>query len=546
MNKIKNSRFYIKLPIYLSLAMVCGVFLGAAMSDSGSNKNIGKYYMKFAEILNYIEKDYVDTVNMNELVDFSIQKMLEKLDPHTTYIPKKEIDIARSQLEGDFEGVGIEFNIIKDTIYVVAPISGGPSEAVGLMAGDKIVQVDGAVVAGKNISNSDVFTKLRGKKGTTVTVMVLRRGNKKPLKFTITRDKIPTYSVDVAYMVDEITGFIKISRFSANTFTEFKQALSDLKEKGMKRLIIDLKDNPGGYMDRATKLVDELIDGNKLIVYTDGKDSRYDSEIRAEVNGAFEQGPVIVLINEGSASASEIVSGALQDNDRALIVGRRSFGKGLVQMPIPLNDGSELRLTISRYYTPSGRSIQKPYNPSNAEEYNSDMLKRYQHGEFFHADSIKFNDSLKYQTITGRTVYGGGGIMPDIFVPRDTSAYTNYLIELFNKNVIREYTLDYYANNKKELISMAFAEFKQNFKVTEEMLAHLTSLATKSGVAYKERDFRKSKEFLKTNLKAYIARSVWGNAGFYPIINESDEVFLQAMKHFNKAKALETAAVSKK
>ncbi|HEY8400550.1 MAG TPA: S41 family peptidase, partial [Cytophagaceae bacterium] len=330
------------------------------------------------------------------------------------------------------------------------------------------------------------------------------------------------------------------------TYSEFKQALSELKSKGMERLIIDLKDNPGGYLDRATKIADELLDGNKMIVYTDGKDGRYDSEIRANVKGEFEKGPVIVLINEGSASASEIVSGALQDNDRALIVGRRSFGKGLVQMPIPLSDGSELRLTISRYYTPCGRSIQKPYNPNNTEDYNSDLLKRYQHGEFFHADSIHFIDSLKYKTLTGRTVYGGGGIMPDIFVPRDTSAYTNYLIELFNRNIVREYTLDYYSTHKDELSSYTLEEFRKNFVVTEQMLKDFVTLASKSGVVYKEREYRKSKEFLKVNLKAYIARSVWGNKGFYPIINEADEVFIQAMKHFDKAKQLEKAMAGMK
>jgi carboxyl-terminal processing protease len=540
-----NPRKYYKFPIFLALAVICGIFIGAVMNSDGSKNNITQSFKRYYEILNYVENDYVDTVNIDELVDFSIVKMLEKLDPHTAYIPKKDIDIARSQLEGDFEGIGIEFNIIKDTIYVVAPISGGPSEAVGLMAGDKIVKVDDKSVAGTGITNGDVFSKLRGPKGTKVKVSIVRKNAKKPLDFVITRDKIPTYSVDVSYMVDQVTGYIKVSRFSANTYTEFKQALTGLKAKGMKQLIIDLKDNPGGYMDRATRIVDELLDDRKLIVYTDGKDPRYDSRIEAYMNGDFEKGPVIVLINEGSASASEIVSGALQDNDRALIVGRRSFGKGLVQMPIPLSDGSELRLTISRYYTPSGRSIQKPYDKNNSDDYSSDLLKRYQHGEFFHADSIKFNDSLKYKTTKGRYVYGGGGIMPDIFVPRDTTAFTTYLVELFNKNIIREYTLDYFSNNKEELQKMTFEEFKKNFTVTDKMLKEVVDLATRSGVKFKEADYNKSKSMLRNNIKAYIGRSVWGNSGFYPIINETDEIYLSALKQWEKAKEIEAGKKKK-
>ncbi|WP_028981514.1 S41 family peptidase [Sporocytophaga myxococcoides] len=545
MTQKTNPRKYYKFPIFLALAVICGIFIGAVMNSDGSKNNITQSFKRYYEILNYVENDYVDTVNMDELVDFSIVKMLEKLDPHTAYIPKKDIDIARSQLEGDFEGIGIEFNIIKDTIYVVAPISGGPSEAVGLMAGDKIVKVDDKSVAGAGITNGDVFSKLRGPKGTKVKVTIVRKNAKKPLDFVITRDKIPTYSVDVSYMVDQTTGYIKVSRFSANTYTEFKQALTGLKAKGMKQLIIDLKDNPGGYMDRATRIVDELLDDRKLIVYTDGKDPRYDSRIEAYMNGDFEKGPVIVLINEGSASASEIVSGALQDNDRALIVGRRSFGKGLVQMPIPLSDGSELRLTISRYYTPSGRSIQKPYDKNNTDDYSSDLLKRYQHGEFFHADSIKFNDSLKYKTTKGRYVYGGGGIMPDIFVPRDTTAFTTYLVELFNKNIIREYTLDYFSNNKEELQKMTFEEFKKSFTVTDKMLKEVVDLATRSGVKYKESDFNKSRNMLKNNIKAYIGRSVWGNSGFYPIINETDEIYLSALKQWDKAKEIESGKKKK-
>ncbi len=539
MSKIKNNSFYIKLPIFLALALVCGIFIGAVMSNNGNKNNITGNYLKYMEILNLIDRDYVDTVNVDDLVDFSIDKMLEKLDPHTAYIPKKDIDMARSQLEGNFEGIGIEFNVIKDTIYVVAPISGGPSEAVGLQAGDKIIKVDDKVVAGVNITNMDVFGKLRGKKGTKVVVSVLRKGTKNIMDFTITRDKIPTYSVDVSYMIDKETGYIKVSRFAENTYVEFREALTALKAKGMKQLVLDLKDNPGGYMDRATDIADEFLGDNRLIVYTDGKGTRYDSKIFAENKGDFEKGSVIVLINEGSASASEIVSGALQDNDRALIVGRRSFGKGLVQRPIPLSDQSELRLTISRYYTPSGRCIQKPYEKDGVDKYNSDLVNRYKKGEFFSADSVKFADSLTYKTTKGRTVYGGGGIMPDVFVPRDTSDLTDYLLEMFNKNLIREYTLDYFTNNKTKLQGMTFEQFKATFEVSDLMLKDLTTLAEKSGVKYNNDQFTKSKKFLKANVKAYIARSLYGNSGFYPIINETDEVYVAALKQFGKAKALD-------
>lgn len=509
------------------------------MNGTNNTNNIQQSFKKYYEIMSYIQNDYVDTVNMEELVDYSIVKMLEKLDPHTSYIGKKDIEVARSQLEGDFEGIGIEFNIIKDTIYVVAPISGGPSEKMGLLAGDKIVKINDKNVGGIGITNSDVFGLLRGKKGTQVKVAIQRRGMKNLVEYTITRDKIPTYSVDVSYMIDETTGYIKVSRFSATTFNEFKTALTALKEKGMKQLILDLKDNPGGYMDRATRMADEFLPDNKLIVYTDGKDPKYDSRIEAYTKGDFEKGALVVLINEGSASASEIVSGALQDNDRALIVGRRSFGKGLVQMPIPLSDGTELRLTISRYFTPSGRSIQKPYDPKHSEDYNADLLKRYQHGEFFNADSIKFNDSLKYKTTKGRTVYGGGGIMPDIFVPRDTTAYTPYLVEIFNRNIIREYTLEYFTQNKATLEKMSLADFKKNFQVTDAMLKDVTNLAAKSGLKMNEKEFSKSKDFLKTNLKAYIARGIWGAEGFYSIVNESDEIYIAALKNINKARDIE-------
>ncbi|WP_162427934.1 S41 family peptidase [Pontibacter pudoricolor] len=542
--KIHNSPIQIKLPLFIALALAAGVLIGAnTFSPSTTNpQDTARSYLKFRDILSYIDRDYVDTVNVEELTDYAITEMLEKLDPHTSYIPAKDMAMARSYLEGDFEGIGVEFNIFKDTIYVITPLSGGPSEAAGLLAGDKIIKVDGETVAGKGITNEGVFKRLRGKKGSKVNISIMRGSNPKLLPFTIQRDKIPTVSVDVSYMVGDKTGYIKVSRFSANTFEEFKEALTSLKKKGMNQLILDLRGNPGGYMDHATRMADEFLAGNKLLVYTDGKGTRYDSKSFARTKGDFENGPLIILLDEGSASASEIVAGAIQDNDRGLIVGRRSFGKGLVQMPIPLNDGSELRLTISRYYTPSGRSIQKSYK-NGTEEYAKDMLHRLESGEYFHPDSSLFVDSLKYKTSKGRIVYGGGGIMPDVFVPRDTTAFSEYLSQLYNKNVMREYALAYYKNNQKQLEKMSFAQFKKSFEVTDKMLQDMVKLAGKSEVEYNAEQFKRSKGLIRNNLKAFIARSVYGNAGFFPVLHEADEDFQAALKQFGKAQKLAKGGV---
>jgi len=535
----KNSAAQVRLPLYFSLFLAAGVLIGAnGFKASGNNaQGTAKGYLKFRDILSYIDRDYVDSVNVEELSDMAITKMLEKLDPHTAYIPASEMDMARSYLEGDFEGIGVEFNIFRDTIQVVAPLSGGPSETVGIQAGDKIIRVDGKNIAGVGISTQEVFEKLRGPKGSKVNLTVQRKEEKKPITFVVTRNRIPSLSVEVSYMIDDQTGYIKVNRFAANTYDEFKAALLKLKQKGLQRLVLDLRGNPGGYMDRATKMADEFISGNKKIVYTDGKGTKYDSETFAQVRGDFEEGALVVLVDEGSASASEIVAGALQDNDRALIVGRRSFGKGLVQMPIPLNDGSELRLTISRYYTPSGRSIQKPYT-DGAEDYEMDIQNRYQRGEDFHADSIRFNDSLKYKTSRGRIVYGGGGIMPDIFVARDTTEYSTYLNQLYAKNLVREYALNYYRDHKAELQKMSYTHYRSSFNVTDNMLQDLVKEATALKITYQPQDFNRSKSLLKNNIKAYIARNLFGAEGSYPIFHEKDNEFQQALKSFGQANQL--------
>lgn len=537
MSSSNNSRFSIRLPIFLTLAVSAGILIGATMADGDTSKNnLFTGFQKFREILTYIERDYVDEVNTEKLVEEAIEGVLDNLDPHSVYIPAEDLEVAKSQLEGEFDGIGIEFNIVKDTIYVVAPLSGGPSEEVGLQSGDKIVKVDGEVVAGTNITNGDVFDLLRGPKGSEVEVSIKRNGQNSLIDYTIVRDKIPQYSIDVSYMVDDQVGYVKISRFSATTHDEFKSAVAELKKQGMQKLVLDLQNNPGGYMDRAVNIVDEMLADNKLIVYTEGKQSRFSTEARAYKDGMFEERPVIVLIDEGSASASEIVSGALQDNDRALIVGRRSYGKGLVQLPITLSDESELRLTISRYYTPSGRSIQKPYD--DTDEYGTDILKRFEHGEFFHADSIEYNDSLKYKTLKGRTVYGGGGITPDYFVALDTSMNSAYLGKLSYSNTLREYTYQYVEDNRKKLERMGFDEYHDNFEVTDRMLDELIALGNKNKAPYNEEQFQRSKELIKIYVKAFIARGIWKSDGFYPIFNETNEIFQQALKLFPEAEKL--------
>ena len=538
MEKIKNSKFQIRLPIILTIGLAAGIMIGATFAGPEQTaSNFMKSVMKFKEVMSLIDHSYVEDVDTDEMVETAVSKMLENLDPHTVYVSAKDVELMNTELKKEFEGVGIEFNIFRDTIVVLTPLSGGPSEKVGLLAGDKIVTVDGETVAGVGITNRGVIDRLRGKKGTIVNVGIKRQRNKELLDFTIERDKIPQYSVDAGYMVDDEIGYIKVSRFSEATYDEFKDKLQSLVDQGMKKLIVDLQGNPGGYMDRAVNISDELIANNAMIVSQEGKEPRANAEYRAYRNGLFEDGPVIVLINEGSASGSEIVAGAIQDNDRGLIVGRRSFGKGLVQSMFRLSDGSELRLTIARYYTPSGRSIQKPYE-EGLSEYNKDFHTRVEHGELFHADSIKFNDSLKYQTTKGRTVYGGGGIMPDYFIPLDTSWDSRYYIKLRNNNVFPEFALDYFQKNENKLKKMEFSSFLHDFEIDEKIQKDLIALGEKLGVEYDEEGFKRSEILIKTVLKASIARNAWGRESYYPVINSINEIFQEAITLFDEAETL--------
>lgn len=530
--EINNTTRQIALPLVLGIGLAAGVLIGASLTSKPPIGDSGEDVRKLREVLSLIRDEYVDTTKTDQLVDDAIEHMLQKLDPHSSYIPISERVEANEDLQGNFEGIGIEFNIFHDTLVVVSALSGGPSEAVGLRPGDKIVKVGEKVIASVGLTNSQVMKLLKGPKGTEAKLEVIRKNEKQPLQFTIIRDKIPQISVDVSYMITPEIGYIKVNRFSQTTFEEFEKAMDTLKEQGMKRLVLDLQGNPGGYMNQAINMADEFLSEGKKIVFTRGKDGKYDSDAMSTSEGDFERGDLIVLVNEGSASAAEILAGALQDNDRALVVGRRSFGKGLVQSPFDLSDGSELRLTISRYYTPSGRSIQKPYG--DMEEYSKDISKRFRRGEFFHADSIHFSDSLKYQTTSGRTVYGGGGIMPDYFVPLDTTQNSRYLNDLYISNAMQEYTFNYANDHNQALKKMGLPAYLERFVVTDEMLAQLVKVGQQNKVAPNWNDLNRHKKIFQVNVKAQVARRIWGNEGFYPIFNESNEVLQQAVRLFDR------------
>ncbi len=466
------------LLIYTIVAFVIICFSSAKAQDYDPKKTDQK--INYA--LQLFRFAYVEKVDEPKLVQDAIIQMLKDMDPHSVYISKEEIDKMNEPLVGNFDGIGVQFQIVKDTIYVVDVVTGGPSEKVGIIAGDKIVAIDDIAAVGDSVNNSYVFSKLRGKKGTVVKVSVLRKNKNRILDFSITRDKIPLTSIDAVFMATPEVGYIRLDRFSRTSMDEFRKALSDLKAKGMKDLIFDLRGNSGGFLDVAIDLADEFLSADKLIVYTEGISSPK-QEYKSTTKGGFERGKLVVMIDEGSASASEIVSGAVQDWDRGLVVGRRSFGKGLVQRPFDLPDGSVIRLTTARYHTPSGRCIQKSYS-DGLDDYYSDYMKRYTSGELLSADKIKFPDSLKYQTNNKRTVYGGGGIMPDIFIPMDTSKITDYFIDLRRKNVLNDFTMDYIDKNRENLLKKYpdFKTFQSEFVMDKDFMNQFDKVAEKAGV----------------------------------------------------------------
>ena len=528
------------LPFIFGLLLAIGVAIGYFISNRVKNNVFSNYTLlntgnKMNSIVDYILQNYVDTINKKDLEDEAITSMLHSLDPHSDYIPASEFQQINEPLQGNFEGIGVEFNIFNDTITVVTPISGGPSEKAGILAGDKIIYVEKEKVSGVKITNKLVFSKLRGKKGTKVKISVLRNGNKKLYDFTITRGEIPLYSVDVSYMIRPNIGYIKVSRFAKTTYEEFIQACKTLQRKGMKKMILDLRGNPGGILPAAVNICDEFLSKGYTIVYTEGKASPKNIH-KSTSTGGFENGEIVVLIDEGSASASEIIAGALQDNDRATIIGRRSFGKGLVQEQMDLEDGSAIRLTVARYYTPTGRCIQKPYS-ENKEEYYEEEYKRLENGELFSADSIKFADSLKFTTPGGKTVYGGGGIMPDVFIPIDTTERSSYLSKIVNSGLLSSFAFMYADKNRANLLKYGSPEqFVKNFSLNETVFNEFLSFLETKGVQKEANGIRKSGNLLKNQLAALIGRAIYNNEAFYPVINGRDKAIMRAVETLSKQK----------
>ncbi len=473
---------------------------------------------------------YVDTINEDKLVEEAIKGMLESLDPHSSYTDAKETKELEEPLQGEFSGVGIQFNMNKDTLYVIQTIPGGPSERVGVLAGDRIIYVNDTTIAGVKMKNSDIQKRLRGKKGTNVTIKVKRPGVKDLITFRITRDNIPLHSIDAKYMLDERTGYLRISRFGAKTHEEMMDALKELKKQGMTQLIMDLNDNGGGYLNAAIDMCNEFLDHGQLMVYTEGENSPR-NEANANGWGNYKTLPMVVMVNQYSASAAEIFAGAMQDWDRAVVVGRRTFGKGLVQRPFKFDDGSMMRLTVARYYTPSGRCIQKPYSRGDKKAYEKELLDRYNEGEYYSLDSIQFNDSLRYTTrINGRTIYGGGGVMPDIFVPVDTTEYSTYYRDMTAKGILNQYAIKYVDKNRKA-ISKQFKtvkDFDNGFTVTDEMMRDFIAMGEQDSVKYDEEKYRTSEQLLKDIIKGLIARDVYGDQSAYSVIINHRNRDLQA------------------
>ena len=523
-------RGWLRQGTLLVLAMGCGVLVANnPFRPSSDNPDAtARGYLRFKEILSYVDRDYADSVDTEGLADYAVVQMLEKLDPHSVYIPARDRDKADSFLQSDFDGVGIEFNLFRDTVTVVAPLSGGPADQAGVQPGDQILTIANRRVSGARLSTSRLSELLRGPRGSSVTLELRRRGLGRSLTLTIPRSRISNSSIDAAYLVDDKTGYIKVSRFASNTYDEFRSSLVDLRRQGMSRLVLDLRGNPGGYLDRATRLADEFIGGSRKIVYTDGKGEQYDSQTYARVAGEFEEGALVVLVDEGSASAAEVVAGALQDHDRAILVGRRTFGKGLVQQPISLSDGGELRLTIARYYTPAGRSIQKSYG-ANYAEYSQELAGRAGRGELASADSNRFAKALRFRTDHGRAVYGGGGIMPDVFVPRDTLAHSAYFTKLLSHGVARAFALSFYQSHKAELEGLRFEQFNATFRISDTQLVSLAAQAAQDGISTDVAAVRRCAPLLRNQLKAYIARSAYGPVAYYTVLREQDPELQRAL-----------------
>lgn len=463
---------------------------------------------------------YVDSVNEDKLIEDAIKGMLESLDPHSSYTDAKETKELEEPLQGEFSGVGIQFNMNQDTLYVIQTVPGGPSERVGVLAGDRIIYVNDTTIAGVKMKNSDIQKRLRGKKGTKVTIKVKRPGVKELITFRITRDNIPLHSIDAKYMLDDRTGYLRISRFGAKTHEEMMDALKELKKQGMTQLVMDLSDNGGGYLNAAIDMCNEFLDRGQLMVYTEGDNSPR-TEAKANGWGEHKDLHMVVMVNQYSASAAEIFAGAMQDWDRAVIVGRRTFGKGLVQRPFKFDDGSMMRLTVARYYTPSGRCIQKPYNRGDKKAYENELLDRANEGEYYSLDSIQINDTVRYTTrLNHRTIYGGGGVMPDVYVPVDTSEYSTYYRDLSAKGIINQYVIKYVDKNRKSINKQfkTLKDFDNGFIVSDEMMKDLIDMGTQDSIKFDEEKYRTSEQLLKDIVKGLIARDVYGDPSAYSVI----------------------------
>lgn len=540
MSTKSTSRF---MPLIIAISVVIGILVGTFYARHFAGNKLGiinSSSNKLNALLRVIDDQYVDTVNMNELIEEAMPQILAELDPHSTYIPAQKLEEVNSELEGSFSGIGIQFTIQEDTIHVNSVIPGGPSEKVGLMAGDRIVTVNDSLFIGKKVTNEIAMRNLKGPKGSQVKLGIKRATEKKLLDFTITRGDIPQNTIDAVYMLDKNFGYIQISKFGRTTHVELLNAIAQLKHEKCKGLIIDLRDNTGGYMEAATRMVNEFLPEGKLIVYTDGRKYPRMEEI-ANGTGSCQKMPLVVLVNEGSASSSEIFAGAIQDNDRGTIVGRRSFGKGLVQQPIDFSDGSAIRLTIARYYTPSGRCIQRPYESGKDSKYEMDWLTRYEHGEFFSKDSIKMDETLRYSTTLGRPVYGGGGIMPDVFVPQDTTGVSSYLIEVTNKGLILQFGFRYTDLNRGRLGEYKDEESLSNYLRRQGIVEQFLHFADSKGVKRRNLLIHKSYKLLERSLCGNIIYNMLGREQYIRYINQSDPAVSKALEILQKGEAFPKA-----
>lgn len=534
--QVKRNKKYIT-PIIIAVSIIAGMFIGRVLTPQSPAipKNFyGTRPSKIDAILSYIEQQYVDSVSKQDLIEKTLPAVFENLDPHSSYIPAENFQEIDDPLQGEFEGIGVQFNIQKDTVVIVQVISGGPSERVNLKAGDRIVTVNDSVIAGNGIKSRQVVKLLKGPKGTKVTVGVKRHNIAQLLQFEIKRDKIPFYSIDVSFLPKPGVGYLKISRFAATTYDEFISHTSKLLEQGMTELIIDLRGNGGGFLNAATNIANEFLSDGQAIVYTEGR-AEPKKYYNANDDGICKHIGVTVLLDEGSASASEILAGALQDNDRGTVIGRRSFGKGLVMEQQPFADGSAIRLTVSRYYTPTGRCIQKPYENGH-EDYFREIEHRYLHGEFQEIDSIQFPDSLKYTTPNGKIVYGGGGIMPDIFVPLDTTEITDYFSAITAKGLIYDFCFDYTDKNRETLNTLKVPENFIEYVENKGLLNTFIAFADSKGVSAKDEEIKQSSQLLKTNISAYLARNILDDKGFYPIWLNEDKTYNTALGQITKTK----------